>query len=54
MHPYDKKDDLIRTDAFRAPLASAFKLHLEDVLAFEDKERSVMKRSIKSEVYVVK
>ena len=38
VHPY-KKDDLVRTDAFRGPLASAFKLHLEDLTVFQDIKR---------------
>ena len=33
VQPY-KKDELIKTDAFRGPLASAFKLHLEDIALF--------------------
>ncbi len=33
VHPY-RRDDLIRTDAFRGPIASAFKLHLEDLMGF--------------------
>ncbi len=37
VHPY-KKEELIRTDAFRGPIASAFKLHLEDLLAFQAEE----------------
>jgi len=35
VHPYNK-EELIRTDAFRGPLASAFKLHLEDLTTFRD------------------
>jgi len=38
IHPY-KKDDLIRVDAFRAPLATAFKLHIEEIADFIDSER---------------
>ena len=38
VHPY-KKDDLVRTDAFRGPLASAFKLHLEDLTVYQDLKR---------------
>jgi hypothetical protein len=38
VHPY-KKEDLVLTDAFRAPLASVFKLHLDEVAAFRDLER---------------
>lgn len=38
VYPY-KKDDLVRTDAFRGPLASAFKLHLEDLTVFQDLKR---------------
>ena len=38
VHPYNK-DDLIRTDAFRSPIASAFKLHLEDLMQFQDKQK---------------
>ncbi len=37
VHPY-RHDELIRTDAFRAPIASAFKLHLEDLVGFHDPE----------------
>ena len=35
IHPY-RREDLIKTDAFRGPLASAFKLHLEDIALFSD------------------
>ena len=35
VHPY-KKDEMIKTDAFRGPLASAFKLHLQDLALFRD------------------
>jgi len=35
VEPYEK-GKLIRTDAFRGPLATAFKLHLEDLLGFRD------------------
>ena len=38
VHPY-RKDDLVRTDAFRGPLASSFKLHLEDLTVFQDPKR---------------
>lgn len=38
IHPY-KKDDLIRADAFRAPLAAAFKLHVEEIADFSENER---------------
>ena len=38
VYPY-KKDELVRTDAFRGPLASAFKLHLEDLTVFQDPKR---------------
>ena len=38
VYPY-KKDDLVRTDAFRGPLSSAFKLHLEDLTVFQDIKR---------------
>ena len=41
VYPY-KKDDLVRTDAFRGPLASAFKLHLEDLTVFQDEKRYKM------------
>ena len=41
VYPY-KKDDLVRTDAFRGPLASAFKLHLEDLTVFQDAKRYKM------------
>ncbi len=37
IHPYRK--ELIITDAFRGPLASAFKLHLQDIASFHDKKR---------------
>ena len=40
VYPY-KKDELVRTDAFRGPLASAFKLHLEDLTVFQDPKRYV-------------
>ncbi len=40
VHPY-KRDELIRTDAFRGPIASAFKLHLEDLLGFYDAEQGL-------------
>jgi len=36
VHPYT--EDLLRNDAFRGPLATAFKLHLSDVAGFFDKE----------------
>ena len=42
VYPY-KKDDLVRTDAFRGPLASAFKLHLEDLTVFQDLKRYEMR-----------
>ena len=35
VHPY-KKDEMIKADAFRGPLASAFKLHLQDLALFRD------------------
>ena len=35
VHPY-KKDEMVRTDAYRGPLASAFKLHLDDLTTFRD------------------
>ena len=38
VYPY-RKDELVRTDAFRGPLASAFKLHLEDLTVFQDLKR---------------
>ena len=37
IYPY-RTEDLIRTDAFRGPIASAFKLHLEDVVSFVAKD----------------
>lgn len=37
VHPYPL-DDLVRTDAFRGPLASAFKLQLEDLGPFRTPE----------------
>ena len=37
VHPY-RKDELVRTDAFRGPLASSFKLHLEDLMVYQDSE----------------
>lgn len=37
VHPYSK-EDMIRTDAFRGPLGSAFKLHLQDVSLFQEPE----------------
>jgi len=36
VHPYT--EDLLRNDAFRGPLATAFKLHLSDVAGFIDKK----------------
>jgi len=36
VHPYT--EDLLRNDAFRGPLATAFKLHLSDVAGFFDKK----------------
>lgn len=36
--PY-RPDELIRTDAFRGPLASAFKLHLEDLVSFRTENK---------------
>ena len=36
VHPYTA--DMLRNDAFRGPLASAFKLHLADILGFVDRE----------------
>ena len=41
VHPY-RQEEMTRTDAFRAPLASAFKLHLDEVSTFRDAERSVV------------
>jgi hypothetical protein len=38
VHPY-RQEEMMRTDAFRAPLASAFKLHLEEVSTFRNIER---------------
>ena len=38
VHPYHK-DQLVMTDAFRGPLASAFKLHLDHLAAFKDSKR---------------
>ena len=35
VHPY-KKDEMIKADAFRGPLASSFKLHLQDLALFRD------------------
>jgi hypothetical protein len=35
VQPY-RKEEMIRTDAFRSPMATAFKLHLEDLLPFKD------------------
>ena len=43
VYPY-RKDDLVRTDAFRGPLASAFKLHLEDLTVFQDPKRYILRR----------
>ena len=40
VYPYIK-DDQVRTDAFRGPLASAFKLHLEDLTVFQDPKRYI-------------
>ena len=37
VHPYRKEAaQLVMTDAFRGPMASAFKLHLEDIMLFVD------------------
>ena len=42
VHPYRKEEaNLVMTDAFRGPLASAFKLHIEDIMLFVDPKRSV-------------
>ena len=38
VHPY-RKDRLITKDAFRGPLATAFKLHLEHLTTFKDSIR---------------
>ena len=35
VHPYT--DQLIRSDAFRGPLATAFKLHLSDIAEYYDR-----------------
>ena len=35
VHPYT--DTMVRSDAFRGPLATAFKLHLSDVAEFFDR-----------------
>ena len=42
VHPYRKEVDLVMTDAFRGPMASAFKLHLEDIMLFTDAQRFVL------------
>ena len=42
VHPYRKEADLVMTDAFRGPMASAFKLHLEDIMLFTDAQRLVL------------
>ena len=42
VHPYRKEADLVMTDAFRGPMASAFKLHLEDIMLFTDSQRFVL------------
>lgn len=41
VHPYRKEAKLVMTDAFRGPMASAFKLHLEDIMLFVDTQRFV-------------
>ena len=41
VHPYRKEANLVMTDAFRGPMASAFKLHLEDIMLFVDTQRFV-------------
>ena len=42
VHPYRKEEaNLVMTDAFRGPLASAFKLHREDIMLFVDPQRLV-------------
>ncbi len=38
VNPYDP-DMLVTTDAIRGPLASVFKLHLEDVMNYRDEKR---------------
>ena len=42
VHPYRKETNLVMTDAFRGPMASAFKLHLEDIMLFTDAQRCVL------------
>ena len=44
VHPYRKEADLVMTDAFRGPMASAFKLHLEDIMLFTDAQRFVLEK----------
>ena len=44
VHPY-RKDRLITKDAFRGPLATAFKLHLEHLTTFKDSIRQVSYQS---------
>ena len=45
VHPY-RKEALVMTDAFRGPMASAFKLHLEDIMLFQDPQRFVSVHNI--------
>ena len=51
VHNYKSNPPKIRSDAFRGPLASAFKLHLDDLVSFRGMDQECLRTDGLSEKY---